>query len=161
MLKLPKADVIPFTGDKDEWNLFKGTFTKIKKVLHFEKFRFLNSKLKGTLLTYDAIPMEGKFYENAWKIIETHYDDLLKRIFCHLNVMFTNTLTKKVSLRTLVTQFLSHMTALKITFQERPDIDVLSQFGIHGFLLKAHKETRLDWRKEMEKIERLHRSRNL
>ncbi len=54
-------------------------------------------------------------------------------------------------LRNLITHFRAHTTTLKVAFQENAEADVLSQFAIHEFLLKADNGTRLDWERELQR----------
>ncbi len=40
-------------------------------------------------------------------------------------------------LRNLITHFRPHTTAMKAAFQENAEVDILSQFAVHEFLLKV------------------------
>ncbi|XKL68093.1 hypothetical protein PGB90_003584 [Kerria lacca] len=58
---------------------------------------------------------------------------------------------KRLSLRGLITQYRSTVTALEITLKENPQVDVPSQFCIHSFLSKSDKGTRADWERKVAK----------
>lgn len=105
-----------------------------------EKHQFLRSKLKGEPATLvETLPIDGFFYNKAWEVLLQHYDDPMKKIARHLDAILKTSPAKGSQLRSLITHFRAQVAALTITFAEKPDIDVLSQFAIHLFLSKTDK----------------------
>lgn len=157
-LKLQKIDIPCFTGkEKEKWmpwkRLFETYIHQDKDLTPLEKHRYLSTKIIDEAASLiDKIPLDGAHYEAAYKIIVDHYDDPLERVAKHLDALFVTQLSPSgKNLRKLVTYFRAQVTALQVTFEQNPDIDVFSQFCIHAFLLRANASTLLDWEREMEK----------
>lgn len=156
-LRFQKIDIPCFTGkEKDKWmpwkRLFETYIHQDKDLTPMEKHQYLNTKITDEAASLiDKIPLDGAHYEAAYKILVDHYDDPLKRVAKHLDALFVMQPSSGKNLRKLVTYFRAQVTALQITFEQNPNIDIFSQFCIHAFLQKTNASTRLDWEREMER----------
>ena len=123
-VKLPKLDMISFSGDKlrwtEFWDAFENAVHNNKKLSNIEKFNYLKSKLSGE--AYRAIlglTLSKENYEIAIDILKERFGNNQEVIDLHYNQMInlfpaTNTTS---SLRGLLDKMERHLRSLEVLKQ--------------------------------------------
>lgn len=120
-VKLPRIDLVSFSGQFTTWQAFKDSFVSlVKSNQHLDdvsKLHYLRSSLKDE--AFDQIGhleiVNGNF-EIAWDILVKHYDNPTSLINAHLNAIFSIEPLQKESphkLKALRNSMQKHIGALK------------------------------------------------
>lgn len=149
-VKLPVLQLPQFSGDYQQWLLFKDAF---KSMIHestgitpIQKFQYLRSSLSGEALqVIGGLSTTADNYENAWELLQKNYENKKFLINTHLNQLLdfpAITKDKASSIRHLIVHVRSHLKALKTL--ELP-VDKWDDLLIHLLKNKMDFNTQKDW----------------
>ena len=123
-LKLPKFDMLSFSGDKlkwDEfWDSFESAIHKNKKLPKIEKFNYLKSKLSGDAQkAISGLPLSNDNYDIAIDILKTRFGRDQELVDLHYTQLINlQPATNKInSLRSLLNNIEKHLRCLSVLKQ--------------------------------------------
>lgn len=123
-VKLPKLDMLPFSGDKLKWSEFWDAFENAvhnkKKMSNIEKFNYLKSKLSGEARSaIQGLTLSKENYEVAIGILKERFGNKQEIIDLHYNQMInlSPASNRTSSLRNLLDQLEKHLRSLEVLKQ--------------------------------------------
>ncbi|XP_036148371.1 uncharacterized protein LOC105833274 [Monomorium pharaonis] len=120
-LKLPRINLLEFTGKYDVWIPFKNIFTTMIHDLptlpKVQKMQYLTAALKGEARdVISSFVTADDGYDEAWQTLKERYDDNSLIIQKHIKAMFEQPAMAKenhLALRKLLDNVVKHLRALK------------------------------------------------
>ena len=123
-VKLPKIDIMPFSGNKLKWTEFWDSFEcsihRNKKLSNIEKFNYLKSKVTGDAQkAISGLALSNENYIIAIDILKDRFGDSQEVINLHYNQMINlpHASSSTSSLRNLLDNMERHLRSLEVLKQ--------------------------------------------
>ncbi|XP_070519720.1 uncharacterized protein [Cardiocondyla obscurior] len=149
-VKLPRINLITFSGLFTEWQTFRDTFVSLVKnnsaLNAISKLHYLRSSLAGDALDLIShVDITATNFEVAWKIILKQYDNKIALVNVHLNALFAVEPIKRESpqgLSALRHAIKKHLGALKSLGRQTDGYDDIL---INRVVASLDPRTKRDW----------------
>ncbi|XP_071579802.1 uncharacterized protein [Temnothorax nylanderi] len=152
-VKLPTLKLPEFSGNYNEWLLFKDAF---KSLIHdntalteIQKFQYLRSSLTGEALqVIGGLATTAANYDNAWDLLIDNYENTKLLINTHLSQLLDFPIVSKdkpATIRQLIVHVRTHLKALETL--ELP-VNQWNELLIHLLKNRMDYNTQKSWKEE-------------
>ncbi|XP_071654107.1 uncharacterized protein [Temnothorax longispinosus] len=155
-VKLPTLKLPEFSGNYNEWLLFKDAFTSLihenDTLTEIQKYQYLRSSVTGEAFqVIGGLATTAANYENAWDLLLNNYEHPRLLINTHLSQLLDFPAVSKdkpATMRQLIVHVRTHLKALETL--ELP-VDKWDELLIHLLKNRMDYNTQKSWEEETKK----------